>query len=1286
MVGQVGHSWTTRSVNNYTRGCVYYEPKPFSGVFNGKGHTIYFKRSESDEYDNSVFGALNNAVIMNTNFKGLINGTGSRSNNGGIARISYGNTFILNCRSSMKMTFTGNGKGGTFVGAAMSGNLVIKDCIFDGEIAGSKSTLGGFVGILRVNTSAKIFTRNLYFAPSTRDSSGYEFIGLIDVAPISPRASIENCYFSKKMGADQGTDARGWTKLQVKEGLGENWTYDEQNDEIFPDMQSKNLSSGVMYGLEYVYAIGETVEEPVIIVDKILTKGTDYTLSTTVKPGKTGGTTYLVTATGIGSYSGELSFEYYVADEVLTSTDDELEEEVRVCGFMKDGDNYLIKTPQDLNNLSLFVNASTSNGCSGMTFVLADDIDFSETNNNFTTVNYIPIGLPSFYIFDWNSTVPRAFEGTFDGKGHSIQGLNPDVYSIGYGVFGALNGATVENLTVKNSRFNICNNINDYHNGGKGVIAGLNGGSETYLYTGDRNAVHELVTFDGGTITNCHVEDSVYVYSTQASSYAGGICGYNKGTIKGCSSAAHVVNYDSSGASYKNCTCFGGIVGQNDGTVKHCIYYGEEITADSYAGSICGDGSAETCLYTNESPKGLGDNSAIGYDRAGNDIFGGWYSSYVETCRAFVVTSGQEDLELTEDTVYGIDYGRITSSTASHLLKFDGKIYFPADVQTTVFLNYTGNIPQENLIYLYSYNSDTCYEEVSIFENPVGEAFYQIIIPSSDAKIYAFYNYDGSGTQDEPYLISDQRQLKLLQTLVNRSSTTLLQTLVNTSDEGNVYKDKYFALKNDISITGDFTPIGGCYNGALRNFGGTFDGKNYSLSGVNISKTGTEDDAKYLGVFGRITTDATIKNLCVKDSSINGYFAVGSVCGFNSGTIEGCTVDSSVTLSYSESTSNSFGGIAGYNEGTIKGSTSKSKISCATCAGGICGNNSGTINSCLYIDEDENSISALSYAGSIVGYNANGSLTSNIYIKSSLRGQGKASGSTDVSGAKKAYSISSDVASLALAENSSGFTYNSSLYCESGKSVSLSLSSLQESSNASLGLCSLTEDENFNFNSIEDGVYNFTMPSYDVKIAYLANVVFETNGGTSVESQTVVLGQTLKAVESPTVSDGKVFEGWYTDSSLTNEFDFSSAITQNLTLYASYSEGITVKASEDPCTFGVYYTTFYSSSKNYRADTNTSVFYVTKTKEGKILIEEEESRIINKGKGVILKSSTQKISLLDTSLQGSYTYTNILTGTDEEITAPEGTYIMGISKKGGVGFYKWTGTIKAGKAYLQGGE
>ena len=85
-----------------------------------------------------------------------------------------------------------------------------------------------------------------------------------------------------------------------------------------------------------------------------------------------------------------------------------------------------------------------------------------------------------------------------------------------------------------------------------------------------------------------------------------------------------------------------------------------------------------------------------------------------------------------------------------------------------------------------------------------------------------------------------------------------------------------------------------------------------------------------------------------------------------------------------------------------------------------------------------------------------------------------------------------------------------------------------------------------------------TMPSRDLvlhakwmKEEYIVN--FDSNGGTQVEPIKSYYQDNIEEPEIPT-KEGYAFEGWYTDSNLTNKYDFNSKILSNITLYGKWAK------------------------------------------------------------------------------------------------------------------------------------
>lgn len=67
-------------------------------------------------------------------------------------------------------------------------------------------------------------------------------------------------------------------------------------------------------------------------------------------------------------------------------------------------------------------------------------------------------------------------------------------------------------------------------------------------------------------------------------------------------------------------------------------------------------------------------------------------------------------------------------------------------------------------------------------------------------------------------------------------------------------------------------------------------------------------------------------------------------------------------------------------------------------------------------------------------------------------------------------------------------------------------------------------------------------------------IIFETNGGSEVGIKYVENNTKISKPKDPT-KDGYSFAGWYVNEGCTVEFDFNTLISENLTLYAKWTEG-----------------------------------------------------------------------------------------------------------------------------------
>ena len=175
----------------------------------------------------------------------------------------------------------------------------------------------------------------------------------------------------------------------------------------------------------------------------------------------------------------------------------------------------------------------------------------------------------------WTPIVPdntHYYTGTFDGKGHTISGLNVTGEFVYAGLFGTVKDGTIKSLTVagKVSPSNF-----------QCIVGGIVGYAS--------NAV----------IKNCSNHCSV---TGRTTSIIGGIAGFNSsGAIIDCYNVGTI-----SGINYAE--AIGGIVGSNSGTISNCYNVGT-VSNDTSVGEIAGHNSdtVENCYYLNTT-----NNNAVG--------------------------------------------------------------------------------------------------------------------------------------------------------------------------------------------------------------------------------------------------------------------------------------------------------------------------------------------------------------------------------------------------------------------------------------------------------------------------------------------------------------------------------------------------------------------------------------------------------------------------------------------------------------------------------------------------
>ena len=272
--------------------------------------------------------------------------------------------------------------------------------------------------------------------------------------------------------------------------------------------------------------------------------------------------------------------------------------------------------------------------------------------------------------------------------------------------------------------------------------------------------------------------------------------------------------------------------------------------------------------------------------------------------------------------------------------------------------------------------------ELSSGITPEAGKFYNITLNYDPG-----YTIEGNGS----YTVNNEKGLKNIASLVNGGETNINIT-----------------LDTDLTLTGEWTPIG-TYNNPYT---GTFNGKDKTITGLTV--TGSND---YTGLFGRIGSGGTVKDVTLTKASVTGGNYVGGVAGQNDGTVENCSVNGTVTGTGFTDT----GGIVGTNYGTISGCSAEGTVTGYVNVGGIAGGSylGVTIEGChstaavsgnstvggvvgnlgngcslmaCYSTGDVTATLTTGNAGGVVGANSQGTVTGCYHATGTVSGQGNVGG------------------------------------------------------------------------------------------------------------------------------------------------------------------------------------------------------------------------------------------------------------------------------------------------------
>lgn len=154
--------------------------------------------------------------------------------------------------------------------------------------------------------------------------------------------------------------------------------------------------------------------------------------------------------------------------------------------------------------------------------------------------------------------------------------------------------------------------------------------------------------------------------------------------------------------------------------------------------------------------------------------------------------------------------------------------------------------------------------------------------------------------------------------------------------------DGDYGLQSDIDLSGvGFEPIPvwnrshGNYTRDLEEFSGTLEGNGHNVTGLTVHQS----DEKYVGLFERIGSDASVTNLNLRGVNVTGRTHVGGIAGdvASGGEVSGVYVEGRV------SGDSDVGGVAGRNSGEVTGVSARVNVSGNDAVGRLVGWNLGTV-------------------------------------------------------------------------------------------------------------------------------------------------------------------------------------------------------------------------------------------------------------------------------------------------------------------------------------------------------
>ena len=683
-----------------------------------------------------------------------------------------------------------------------------------------------------------------------------------------------------------------------------------------------------------------------------------------------GGRTDLALTTNTTSADGPTNTGYWTDTATQTALGVDFTN-YTLSGSGTEIDPYQINSETDLAFLSWTIyNNKAYNGNVTSSYYFYSGKYFKQTKDlDLSAYYWQPIGIS--YLRDGTST-SRYFSGNYDGGGHTVSGLyTPAGSTSAYseqGLFGYVYGRSTQEATISNVGV-IDSFIQGYQDVGGVVGHAGNYSTITNCYntgsvTGSGSSVGGVAGDAGSTtITNCYNTGSV----TGSGSSVGGVAGYASGTITNCYNTGAVTGSDN---------YVGGVVGYayrysstSKVTITNCYNTGSITGSGDSVGGVVGYAYRSTIsnCYNTGTVTGSGDDvgGVVGYAYSNSTISNTYYGG-----------------ECTLTTGIGSGSGTATKIDAPVKEWAKNKAWY------TDLSNWNNAYPWDFVV-VWEFHDNTSVNNGFPILQRVKSYWTDSTTQTALGVDFTNYTLSGTGTETDPYLIKSETDLAFLSWTIYTGNAYN----GNVSSSYYFYSGKYFKQTKNLDLSAYYwQPIGILYlrdgTSAQRYFSGNYDGGGHTISGL-YTPAGSGNAYSYQGLFGYVygysSTQATISNVGVIYSFIQGYRCVGGVVGtaeLGIITITNCYNTGSVT-----GNDTYVGGVAGYASGTITncyntGSVTSISTRSNSSVGGVAGYASGTITNCYNTGAVTGSYN---YVGGVVG-SASSSTISNCYNTGAVTG------------------------------------------------------------------------------------------------------------------------------------------------------------------------------------------------------------------------------------------------------------------------------------------------------------